>query len=72
MLLERGKLPEAVENYQKVLKPQGGYFPPANLELGYTLITFKRFDEALVNLLEVTKRDGLRYPDQLFPSGSLV
>ena len=63
---ERGKLPEAVENYQKVLKLQGGYFPPASLELSSTLISLKRFDEALVNLLEVTKRDGMRYPISYF------
>ena len=59
---EAGKLPEAVENFQRVLSRQGGYFPPANLELSYVLLKMKRFDEALPNLLEVTKRDGARYP----------
>ena len=64
--VERGKLPEAVENFQKVLKLQGGYFPPASLELSYALINLKRFDEALNNLVEVTKRDGMRYPISYF------
>lgn len=63
---ERGKLPEAVENFERVLKLQSGYFPPASLELSYALINLKRFDEALVKLLEVTKRDGLRYPISYF------
>lgn len=63
---ERGKLTEAVENFQKVLKLQDGYFPPASLELSYALINLKRFDEALGNLLEVTKRDGMRYPISYF------
>ena len=63
---ERGKLPEAVENFHRVLKLQGGYFPPASLELSYALINLKRFDEALGNLLEVTKRDGMRYPISYF------
>jgi tetratricopeptide (TPR) repeat protein len=59
---ERGKMSEAVENFQRFLKLQGGYFAPASLELSYALINLKRFDEALVNLLEVTRRDGARYP----------
>jgi tetratricopeptide (TPR) repeat protein len=59
---EHGKLSEAVENFQRVLSRQGGYFPPANLELSYALLTLKRYDEALGNLLEVSKRDGTRYP----------
>jgi tetratricopeptide (TPR) repeat protein len=64
--VERGKLPEAVENFERVLKLQDGYFPTASLELSYALISLKRFDEALVNLLEVTKRDGMRYPISYF------
>ena len=63
---ERGKMSEAVENFQRVLKLQDGYFPPASLELSYALISLKRFDEALGHLLEVTKRDGGRYPISYF------
>jgi len=63
---ERGKMTEAVENYRRVLSREGGYFPPANLELSYALLTLKRYDEALANLLEVSKRDGARYPISYF------
>jgi tetratricopeptide (TPR) repeat protein len=59
---ERGKMTEAVENFQRVLSRQGGYFPPANLELSYALLNLKRYDEALNNLLAVSNRDGARYP----------
>jgi tetratricopeptide (TPR) repeat protein len=59
---ERGKLTEAVDNFQQVLNRQGGYFAPANLELSYVLLSLKRYDEALGNLVSVTKRDGGRYP----------
>jgi tetratricopeptide (TPR) repeat protein len=59
---ERGKLLDAVNNFQKLLNRQGGYFPPANLELSYALLSLKRYDEALAQLLTVTQRDGARYP----------
>ncbi|MDQ6651780.1 MAG: tetratricopeptide repeat protein, partial [Acidobacteriota bacterium] len=59
---EQGKLQEAVENYQRVISRSRGYFLPANLELGYVLMRLKRNDEALANLLQVTNRDGARYP----------
>ena len=59
---ERGKMTEAVESFQRVLSRQGGYFPPANLELSYALLNLKRYDEALNNLLAVSNRDGARYP----------
>lgn len=63
---ERGKLTDAVTNFKRVLSRQDGYFPPANLELSYALLTLKRYDEALDNLLEVSKRDGTRYPISYF------
>jgi tetratricopeptide (TPR) repeat protein len=63
---ERGKMAEAVDNYRRVLSREGGYFPPANLELSYALLSLKRYDEALGNLLEVSKRDGARYPISYF------
>ena len=63
---ERGKMLEAVENFQQVLNRQGGYFGPANLELSYALLNLKRYDEALGNLLQVTQRDGARYPISYF------
>ena len=63
---ERGKTIEAIDYYQRVLRRESGYFPPANLELSYTLLSLKRYDEALTNLLEVSKRDGARYPISYF------
>ena len=63
---ERGKMLEAVENFRRVLNRQGGYFAPANLELSYTLLSLKRKDEALANLLQVSQRDGARYPISYF------
>jgi tetratricopeptide (TPR) repeat protein len=61
-LRERGKLEEAVDAYGRVISRSHGYFAPANLELSYVLITLKRNDEALANLLKVMNRDGARYP----------
>ena len=57
---------EAVDNFRRLLSRQGGYFPPANLELSYALLSLKRYDEALTNLFEVSKRDGARYPISYF------
>lgn len=59
---ERGNLTEAVDNYRRVLNRQNGYFAPANLELSYALLSLKRYDEALGNLIQVSSRDGARYP----------
>jgi tetratricopeptide (TPR) repeat protein len=59
---ERGNNSEAVDNYHRLIVRQGGYFAPANLEMSYALITLKRYDEALTNLLQVVNNDGTRYP----------
>jgi len=59
---EHGKMLEAVDNFQRVLIRQDGYFPPANLELSYALLNLKRYDEAIKNLVAVSTRDGARYP----------
>jgi len=64
--VERGKTTEAVEDFQRLLRRQNGYFPPANLELSYALLTLKRYDEAQTNLLQVSRRDGDRYPISYF------
>ena len=63
---ERGKTLEAVENFRRVLSRQSGYFAPANLELSYALLSLKRHDEALAQLLQVSQRDGARYPVSYF------
>ena len=59
---ERGKMLDAVNNFQHLLSRQNGYFAPANLELSYALLSLKRYDEALVQLQAVSRRDGARYP----------
>lgn len=59
---EHGKMLDAVQSFQRLLSRQGGYFPPANLELSYALLSLKRYDEALTNLQQVSQRDGARYP----------
>jgi tetratricopeptide (TPR) repeat protein len=63
---ERGKALEAVDNYKRVLNREGGYFAPANLELSYALLSLKRYDEAQAQLLQVSQRDGTRYPVSYF------
>ena len=63
---ERGKTLEAVDNYKRVLNREGGYFAPANLELSYALLSLKRNDEAQAQLLQVSQRDGARYPVSYF------
>ena len=63
---ERGKMLEAVDNFRRVLNRQGGYFAPANLELSFALLSLKRNDEALANLIQVSQRDGARYPISYF------
>jgi tetratricopeptide (TPR) repeat protein len=59
---ERGKKAEAADIYHRLLRRNNGYFPPANFELSFVLLSLNRHDEALANLLEVSKRDGARYP----------
>ena len=59
---EHGKNSEAVDHYRRLLNRNNGYFAPANLELAYTLLSLKQYDEALANLLAVSKRDGARFP----------
>jgi tetratricopeptide (TPR) repeat protein len=59
---ERGKMSEAADNFTRLLNRQGGYFAPANLELSFALISLKRYDEAIGNLIQVSQRDGARYP----------
>ena len=68
---ERGKMPEAVENYRRLLDREDGYFAPANLELSYALMSLNRLDEAFEHLLQVSRRDGARYPASYYHLGRL-
>lgn len=64
--VERGKMMDAVDNFKRVLSRQNGYFAPANLELGYALVSLHRYEEALAQLLQVSQRDGARFPISYF------
>ncbi len=64
--IERGNTLEAIDSYKRIISRQAGYFPPANLELGFAYLSLKRHDEALSNLLLVANRDGNRYPISYF------
>ncbi|MDQ1589981.1 MAG: Tetratricopeptide repeat [Pyrinomonadaceae bacterium] len=69
---EGGSVEEAVKRYQGVLqRSPGGYFPPANLELGAALINLKRDEEAIAALLPLTQKDAARYPVAYYHLGRL-
>jgi tetratricopeptide (TPR) repeat protein len=59
---EKGKTLNAIDSYQRLLSRESGYFPPANLELSFALISSKRYEEAFSQLQMVATRDGNRYP----------
>jgi len=65
-LNEKGNTQDSVDSYKRLLSRESGYFPPANLELSFALITLKRYDEASSNLQLVANRDGSRYPISYF------
>jgi tetratricopeptide (TPR) repeat protein len=60
---------EAVTLYRRAIESNGGYFPPANLELGYTLSGLRRNEEAVESLLLVIKHEGARYPVAFYHLG---
>jgi tetratricopeptide (TPR) repeat protein len=59
---EDGRNEEAAKIYRRVLSRNNGFFPPANLELGYVLSELERNEEAVETLATVAKREGARYP----------
>ena len=68
---ERGRYVEAVADFRSVIKRSGGYFSPANLELSYSLMELRRYDEAIATLLLVAQRDGARLPISYYHLGRL-
>ncbi|HEY9402248.1 MAG TPA: tetratricopeptide repeat protein, partial [Pyrinomonadaceae bacterium] len=69
---ESGSAEEAVNRYRGLLARQpGGYFPPANLELGIALINLKRDEEAIAALLPLTQKDAARFPVAHYHLGRL-
>ena len=63
---EKGNTQVSIDNYERLLSKQNGYFPPANLELSFAFMSVKRYDDALNNLKMVAERDGGRYPISYF------
>jgi tetratricopeptide (TPR) repeat protein len=59
---EGGRETEAVALYRRAVESNGGYFAPANLEMGYTLASLRRNEEAAASVLSVIKREGTRFP----------
>jgi tetratricopeptide (TPR) repeat protein len=68
---EAGQAEAAVKFYRSVLARQGGYFPPANLELAFALVNLKRNNEAIATLEALVARDGARYPVAFYHLGRL-
>jgi tetratricopeptide (TPR) repeat protein len=66
---ERGA--EAVALYRRAIEAGGGYLAPANLELGLTLVTLRRNEEAAASLLAVVRKEGARYPVVFYHLGRL-
>jgi tetratricopeptide (TPR) repeat protein len=68
---EAGRLEEAATFYNRVLAERGGFFPPANLELSFVLISLHRNEEAIATLRTLTNREGARYPIAYYHLGRL-
>lgn len=62
---------EAVTLYRRAIESNGGYMTPADLELGFTLITLRRNEEAIAALLAVVRKEGTRYPVVFYHLGRL-
>jgi tetratricopeptide (TPR) repeat protein len=53
---------EAVNLYRRAIREGGGYLAPANMEMGFTLFSMRRHEEAAAVLLAVVRKEGARYP----------
>ncbi|MCA1636379.1 MAG: tetratricopeptide repeat protein [Acidobacteria bacterium] len=60
---------ESVALYRRVIEGSGGYFPPANLELGFALARLGRNEEAVASIRRVTDKEGERYPIAFYHLG---
>jgi tetratricopeptide (TPR) repeat protein len=68
---ESERLGEAVTFYRDAIRANGGYFAPANLELGFALAGLRRNQEAIESLSLVVRRSGSRYPVAFYHLGRL-
>jgi len=66
---EGGREEDAAALYRRAVESNGGYFAPANLELGYTLASMRRNEEAAANVLAVIRREGTRFPVAFYHVG---
>ncbi len=66
---EARRAEESVALYRRVIEGTGGYFPPANLEMGFALAALGRNEEAVASLRSVTEREGTRYPIAFYHLG---
>jgi tetratricopeptide (TPR) repeat protein len=66
---DRGE--DAVMLYRRAIESGGGYLAPANLELGLTLVSLRRNEEAALSLLAVVRKEGTRYPVVFYHLGRL-
>jgi tetratricopeptide (TPR) repeat protein len=60
---------EAIGLYRRAIESNGGFFAPANLELGYTFAGLRRNEEAIASLLVVIQQEGTRYPIAFYHLG---
>lgn len=60
---------EAAVLYRRAIESNRGYFPPANLELGFALGALGRYEDAVASLLVVTTKEGARYPIAFYHLG---
>lgn len=68
---EGGSQEESVSLYRRVIERRGGYFAPANLELGFALSNLRRNEEAVEAFERVAAKDGERYPIVFYHLGRL-
>lgn len=66
---EGGREEDAVALYRRAVESNGGYFAPANLELGYALASMRRNEEAAGVVLAVIRREGTRFPIAFYHVG---
>jgi tetratricopeptide (TPR) repeat protein len=62
---------EAVGLYRRAMREGGGYLAPANMELGFTLASMRRHEEAVTALLAVVRKEGARHPLVFYHLGRL-
>jgi tetratricopeptide (TPR) repeat protein len=62
---------EAVGLYRRAIREGGGYLAPANMELGFTLASMRRHEEAVAALLAVVRKEGARHALVFYHLGRL-